>query len=65
MLQNYDCVQQLRNLLKELCQEHGTDQSNAFVRSLLCDKHNVGLLINERFINIPAQISVPLLESLM
>lgn len=63
--QNQECVQQLRNLLKELCQEHGTDQSNAYVRSLLSEQNTVGLLINERFINIPAQISVPLLESLI
>lgn len=63
--QNLECVQQLRQLLTELCQEHGTDQSNAMVNNLLAnDAQAVGLLINERFINIPAQISVPLLESL-
>ncbi|XP_054262485.1 protein BCCIP homolog [Macrosteles quadrilineatus] len=63
--QNLECVQQLRQLLVDLCREHGTDQSNAVVSSLLSnDARPVGLLINERFINIPAQISVPLLESL-
>uniref|UniRef100_A0A1B6H5T1 Protein BCCIP homolog n=1 Tax=Homalodisca liturata TaxID=320908 RepID=A0A1B6H5T1_9HEMI len=63
--QNLECIQQLRQLLSELCQEHGTDQSNAMVNNLLAnDASPVGLLINERFINIPAQICVPLLESL-
>jgi len=63
--QNVECIQQLRQLLVDLCREHGTDQSNAVVSSLLSnDTRHVGLLINERFINIPAQISVPLLESL-
>jgi protein BCP1 len=63
--QNLECVQQLRNLLLELCSEHASDQANTVVRSLLSDDSRpVGLIINERIVNIPAQISVPLLESL-
>jgi protein BCP1 len=63
--QNLECVQQLRTLLLDLCCEHGTDQTVALIRSLLSDdSQSIGLLINERIINIPAQISVPLLESL-
>lgn len=63
--QNLECVQQLRSLLLELCSEHATDQTNTLIRSLLSDdSQSIGLLINERIINIPAQISVPLLESL-
>jgi len=60
-----ECVSQLRTLLSELCTEHGTDKCTALVNKLLSDdsKH-LGLIINERFINIPSQISVPLLESL-
>ncbi|RZF35446.1 hypothetical protein LSTR_LSTR015567 [Laodelphax striatellus] len=61
--QHYECVDQLRNLLREMCAEHGTDQSNAYVRAMLSDTNTVGLLINERFINFPAQIAVPLLEN--
>lgn len=65
LMQNQECVQQLRQLLVELCREHGTDQSNALVNNLLAnDAQPVGLLVNERFINIPAQICVPLFESL-
>lgn len=63
--QNLECVQQLRSLLLELCSEHATDQANTLIRSLLSDdSQSIGLLINERIVNIPAQISVPLLESL-
>jgi protein BCP1 len=63
--QNLECVQQLRSLLLELCSEHATDQTNTLIRSLLSDDSQcIGLLINERIVNIPAQISVPLLESL-
>nr|AGM32913.1 protein BCCIP-like protein [Coptotermes formosanus] len=63
--QNLECVQQLRSLLLDLCSEHATDQTNTLIRSLLSDDSQpIGLLINERIINIPAQISVPLLESL-
>ena len=63
--QNLECVQQLRSLLLELCSEHATDQANTLIRSILGDdSQSIGLLINERIVNIPAQISVPLLESL-
>lgn len=63
--QNLECVQQLRSLLLELCSEHATDQANTLIRSLLSDdSQSIGLLISERIVNIPAQISVPLLESL-
>ena len=63
--QNLECVQQLRSLLLDLCNEHATDQTKSLIQSLLSDdSQSIGLLINERIINIPAQISVPLLESL-
>ncbi|GLH11394.1 Protein BCCIP homolog [Gryllus bimaculatus] len=63
--QNLECVQQLRTLLVELCDEHGSDQAITFVRTLLGDDARpVGLIINERFVNIPVQIAVPLLDSL-
>ncbi|KAL1449431.1 hypothetical protein WDU94_001937 [Cyamophila willieti] len=60
-----ECVQQLRQLLTELAEEHADDRIKAFVQKLLSnDSQNVGLLINERFVNIPPQISVPLLQGL-
>ncbi|XP_066580900.1 protein BCCIP homolog [Prorops nasuta] len=64
--QNVPCIQQLRELLKQLASEHATDQANAMVKNLLeNDSAPLGLLINERFVNIPPQISVPLLENLI
>ncbi|KAK6622251.1 hypothetical protein RUM44_002058 [Polyplax serrata] len=63
--QKLECVQQLRTLLLELCIEHGSDEVVGFVRSLLSnDNKPLGLLLNERFVNIPAQIAVPMLKSL-
>ena len=63
--QNYLCIQQLRDLLKQLANEHATDATNSMIKNILeNDSEALGLLINERFVNIPAQISVPLLENL-
>lgn len=64
--QDQPCVKQLRDLLKQLAEEHATDATNALIRNVLeNDAAPLGLLINERFVNIPAQISVPLLENLV
>ncbi|KAK1127578.1 hypothetical protein K0M31_004109 [Melipona bicolor] len=64
--QNYPCVQQLRELLRQMANEHATDAANTMIKHVLeNDAEVLGLLINERFVNIPAQISVPLLENLI
>ncbi|XP_017881054.1 protein BCCIP homolog [Ceratina calcarata] len=64
--QNYPCIQQLRDLLRQLANEHATDATNTMIKHVLeNDSEALGLLINERFVNIPAQISVPLLENLV
>ncbi|XP_032682524.1 protein BCCIP homolog [Odontomachus brunneus] len=64
--QNLPCIQQLRDLLKQLASEHATDPANAMIKNVLeNDAAQLGLLINERFVNIPAQIAVPLLENLI
>ncbi|KAK2579280.1 hypothetical protein KPH14_008239 [Odynerus spinipes] len=64
--QNLPCIQQLRDLLKELSSEHATDAAYTMIKNVLeNDSQPIGLLINERFINIPAQISVPLFENLI
>ncbi|OXU17072.1 hypothetical protein TSAR_014827 [Trichomalopsis sarcophagae] len=64
--QNVPCIQELRDLLKQLANEHATDSTNAMIKNVLeNDAAALGLLINERFVNIPAQISVPLLENLI
>jgi len=64
--QNVLCIQQLRDLLKQLADEHATDAVNTMIKNVLeNDSAQLGLLINERFVNIPAKISVPLLENLL
>lgn len=58
-----ECVNQLIQLMFELVNQHADERIQNFVKKIL-DTDNVALLINERFVNIPAQISVPLLQGL-
>lgn len=52
--------------MKQLADEHATDAVNTMIKNVLeNDSAQLGLLINERFVNIPAKISVPLLENLI
>lgn len=52
--------------MKQLASEHATDATNTMIKNVLeNDAAQLGLLINERFVNIPAQIAVPLLENLI
>lgn len=44
--------------------EHADKKTQDDVKKILSMDQNIGFLINERFINIPAKISVPLLNSL-
>lgn len=49
-----------------MADEHATDSVNTMIKSILeNDTAQLGLLVNERFVNIPAKISVPLLENLI
>ncbi|XP_002073599.3 protein BCCIP homolog [Drosophila willistoni] len=58
-------IGQLRTYIQERAKSHATSEVQQQLRELLDnDQRHVGFLINERFINIPAQISVPLLENL-
>lgn len=58
-----DSVIGLRRFLLEQTAKGNDRQVLKYVTDLLAGK--VGFLINERFINIPAQITVPLLETLV
>lgn len=52
--------------MKQLADEHATDAVNTMIKDVLeDDSAQLGLLINERFVNIPTKISVPLLENLI
>ena len=57
LLQDVECIKEVIKYI--------TEKTNQKASSLFEDPANeVGLLINERFINIPPQVSVPLLENL-
>merc|ERR1712212_564467 len=60
---NRESVTGLRTFLLEQTAKGGDRQVLQYVTDLL--NKNVGFLINERFINIPAQITVPLWETLV
>jgi len=60
---NKDSVAGLRRFLLEQTAKGNDRQVLQYVSDLL--NKNVGFLVSERFINIPAQISVPLLETLV
>lgn len=64
-LQNNECVEQLHKLMLDLSKEHGEDKTYNFIKDLLQNNtKSVALLINERYVNIPPPISVPLLQSI-
>lgn len=61
-----ECVKQLRNYFLAKSLESGDKEAAAKLKELLEDSsaRPTGFIINERFINIPAQIAVPMLENL-
>ncbi|XP_061177684.1 protein BCCIP homolog [Saccostrea echinata] len=58
-----ECVKQVRSMLIDQCQKCGGDPK--FSKVLNDGDHHVGLLVSERYINIPPQISVPMFDSLL
>ncbi|XP_014241577.1 protein BCCIP homolog [Cimex lectularius] len=60
-----EVVQQLRSLLVELSSSHATEECKTFIKTAIEDADApLGLIINERFINIPPQLAVPILQNL-
>lgn len=59
------CTEDIRKSLLSKCEQYAEQaDKTAFKKIMDDDKNQVAIIINERFINIPAQISVPLLENL-
>ncbi|KAM7364407.1 protein BCCIP homolog [Cochliomyia hominivorax] len=59
------CIEQFRSFVVQKAEKHATDAVLKHFRDVLGNEARpIGYLINERFINIPAQISVPLMENL-
>lgn len=50
--------------MSELTEEHADKEIQAEINKILTSSSRIGLLINERFINIPPKIADPLLTSL-
>lgn len=60
-----ECVKQLRSYFLDKSAEGGDKEVAAKLKEILEDEpHPTGFIINERFINIPAQIAIPMLENL-
>lgn len=50
----------------ELSKQHATEQTKTYLTSVLNNPANeVGYIINERYLNLPPAVSVPLLKKLM
>lgn len=61
-IQDRDCIKATRELLLSHCQAYATSMLPRLAHIL---SDSVGLLINERLLNIPAQIAPPVLTSLL
>lgn len=62
---NMACVQQICSYLLDHCKRAASPETFERFRALLHDAENhVGLILSERFVNIPPQISVPLYDGL-
>lgn len=61
------CVQQIWALLQDWCKRSGSKQSANILKNLFENaesSHQVGLILNERMVNIPSDIAAPLFENL-
>lgn len=62
--QGNDAVEQLKTMLVDKCRESGSKEIRTEFAEVMEGPDAVGLLINERFINIPPQIAVPVYKTL-
>ncbi|KAG5670520.1 hypothetical protein PVAND_000778 [Polypedilum vanderplanki] len=59
------CIQQIKNFILEKAEKNASDATVKLVKNILTnDSISTGFVINERYVNIPVQISVPMLENL-
>ncbi|XP_065076923.1 protein BCCIP homolog isoform X2 [Ochlerotatus camptorhynchus] len=64
--QDQNCVKQLQKMLFEKAEKYATDSVLKLFRDALqSGSKSTALLLNERFVNIPAAVCVPMLENLM
>lgn len=61
-----ECIQQIKSIILDRAEKQATDATLKLLRDILsCNDRATGFLVNERFINIPTQICIPLLENLV
>lgn len=53
------------SLIDELSKKHADNDTQQEVKKIASGGNKLGLLVNERFVNIPAKISDPLFSSLL
>ncbi|XP_051968971.1 protein BCCIP homolog [Xyrauchen texanus] len=60
-----ECLEKLKDMILDQCvKSSSTDVQEKFEELLLGNAHTVGLLLSERFVNIPPQIALPMHKQL-
>ncbi|GFS09344.1 protein BCCIP homolog [Elysia marginata] len=62
--QNLSCIERIISLLKTTCQANHSGDPSRMTKLLDDTSKQIGLLISERFINIPPQVALPSYKSL-
>lgn len=62
--QESDAIKLVKKFIVEKCRECASKETRMEFEEVMDGQHGVGLLINERFINIPPQIAVPVYKTL-
>lgn len=63
--QGVECLEKLKDMLLEQCAKSSSlDVQERFEKLLLGNEHSVGLLLSERFVNVPPQIALPMHKEL-
>ncbi|GFN82446.1 tetratricopeptide repeat protein 37 [Plakobranchus ocellatus] len=62
--QNLSCIERINTLLKTTCLENHKGDATRMTKLLDNASHQIGLMISERFINIPPQVALPSYQSL-
>uniref|UniRef100_A0A673MFS6 Protein BCCIP homolog n=1 Tax=Sinocyclocheilus rhinocerous TaxID=307959 RepID=A0A673MFS6_9TELE len=63
--QGVECLEKLKDMLIEQCAKSSSpDVQERFEQLLLGNGHSVGLLLSERFVNVPPQIALPMHKQL-
>ncbi|XP_021693375.1 protein BCCIP homolog [Aedes aegypti] len=64
--QDHPCIKQLQKLIFEKAEKYATDSVlKLFREALQSGSKSTALLLNERFVNIPAAVCVPMFENLI